>query len=125
MENLEDLKPEEISTEQRQQSPQAETIDQQTEIRTDIREYSTVREYFITTVVCSIFALFVTTYVVHPMTVPTPSMEPTILVGDRLLIDKFTIRNGFFPGLPITPERDIKRGEIVGCFQTGQSVIPP
>ena len=113
MENLEDLEPENILTEQEQQTPQAETIDQLTETRTDIHEYSTVREYFITTVVCSIFALFVTTYVVHPMTVPTPSMEPTILVGDRLLIDKFTIRNGFFPGLPITPERDIKRGEIV------------
>ena len=77
------------------------------------QQYSTLREYFVTTVVCTIFALFVTTYVVHPMTVPTPSMEPTILVGDRLLIDKFTFRNRFVPGLPIAPGRDIKRGDIV------------
>lgn len=76
-------------------------------------KHSTLREYFVTTVVCTIYALFVTTYVVHPMTVPTPSMVPTILVGDRLLIDKFTIRNGFNPLFPFTPSREIKRGEIV------------
>lgn len=75
--------------------------------------YSTLREYFVTTVVCTIFALFVTTYVVHPMTVPTPSMVPTILVGDRLLIDKFTYRNGFFSGFPFSPARKLKRGDIV------------
>ncbi len=76
-------------------------------------QYSTLREYFVTTVVCTIFALFVTTYVVHPMTVPTPSMEPTILVGDRLLIDKFTIRNGFKDGLPLTASHQIERGNVL------------
>ncbi len=75
---------------------------------------STLREYFLTTVVCTIFALFVTTYVVHPMTVPTPSMEPTILVGDRLLIDKFTVRNGFPKGsLSIAPTHSARRGDIL------------
>ncbi|MGH9340778.1 MAG: signal peptidase I [Acidobacteriota bacterium] len=77
-------------------------------------QHSTLREYFVTTVVCTIFALFVTTYVVHPMTVPTPSMEPTILVGDRLLIDKFTVRNGLLGSdLPLVPEHPIKRGDII------------
>ncbi|MCY3776368.1 MAG: signal peptidase I [Candidatus Aminicenantes bacterium] len=70
---------------------------------TSAKQESTLREYFVTTVVCTIFALFVTTFVVHPMTVPTPSMEPTILVGDRLLIDKFSFRNGYYPGLPLAP----------------------
>ena len=75
---------------------------------------STLREYFLTTVVCTIFALFVTTYVVHPMTVPTPSMEPTIMVGDRLLIDKFTVRNGFLEaGLPVSPVHSVERGDIL------------
>lgn len=77
------------------------------------QQYSTLREYFTATVYCTIIALFVTTYVVHPMTVPTPSMEPTILVGDRLLIDKFTFRNGFISGLPMTPVHEIERGDIV------------
>ena len=77
------------------------------------QQYSIFREYLVTTVVCTLFALFVTTYVVHPMTVPTPSMEPTILVGDRLLIDKFTIRNSFKTGLPFTPRHTLERGDIV------------
>jgi len=76
-------------------------------------EHSTLREYFVTTAVMTIFALFVTTYVVHPMTVPTPSMVPTILIGDRLLIDKFTVRNSFLSGLPGVPGRAIKRGDII------------
>ena len=80
---------------------------------TPASQESTLREYFVTTVVCTIFALFVTTFVVHPMTVPTPSMEPTILVGDRLLIDKFSFRNGYKPGIPLAPEREIRRGDIV------------
>lgn len=77
------------------------------------QQYSTLREYFIATVYCTIIALFVTTYVVHPMTVPTPSMEPTILVGDRLLIDKFTYRNSFIPGVPLAPAHRLQRGDIV------------
>mgnify|MGYP000159062397 CR=1 FL=1 len=77
------------------------------------QQYSTLREYFVATVYCTIIALFVTTYVVHPMTVPTPSMEPTILVGDRLLIDKFTYRNAFMWKTPLTPAHDIQRGDIV------------
>jgi signal peptidase I len=75
--------------------------------------HSTLREYYVTTVVMTIFALFVTTYVVHPMTVPTPSMVPTILVGDRLLIDKFTVRNGFVKAPPFTPQLPVRRGDII------------
>ncbi len=75
--------------------------------------HSTAREYFVTIVVCTIFALFVTTYVVHPMTVPTPSMVPTIMVGDRLLIDKFTVRDNFVDPLPLAPVHQMKRGDIL------------
>ncbi len=49
---------------------------------------SPLREYFLTIVVCTVIALFVTTFIVHPMSVPTPSMDPTILVGDRILVDR-------------------------------------
>ena len=76
-------------------------------------QYSTAREYFVTTVICTILALFVTTYILHPMTVPTPSMVPTILVGDRLIIDKFTVRTGLRPWIPIIPSRKIRRGDII------------
>ncbi len=76
---------------------------------------SSLREYFLTIVVCTVIALFVTTYVVHPMSVPTPSMEPTILVGDRILVDKFTIRNGYVPGLPLVPSYTVQRQDIIVC----------
>lgn len=78
-------------------------------------QYSTLREYFVTIVLCTIVALFLTTYVVHPMSVPTPSMEPTILVGDRVLVDKFTFRNGFETGLPLTPVETVERQDIIVC----------
>lgn len=109
MENREPL--EQPAAEGDSQAPIGEKVEQLD--GEDHQEYGVLREYFVTIIVCTIFALFVTTYVVHPMTVPTPSMEPTILVGDRLLIDKFTIRNGFKPGLPITPRHILERGDIV------------
>ncbi|HSR52239.1 MAG TPA: signal peptidase I [Acidobacteriota bacterium] len=71
------------------------------------------RENAVSLIVCSIIAFFITTYVVHPMTVPTSSMEPTILVGDRVLVDKFTVRADFGADLPAVPEHQIKRGDIV------------
>ncbi len=74
---------------------------------------STLREYFVATVYCTIVALFVTTFVVHPMTVPTPSMVPTIQVGDRLLIDKFTYRNNLTEPLSGTASRKVERGDVV------------
>jgi len=76
-------------------------------------QQSTLREYFVATVYCTIVALFVTTFVVHPMTVPTPSMVPTIQVGDRLLIDKFTYRNWLTEPFPGTATRMVKRGDVV------------
>lgn len=90
------------------QADEAEEPDQEEAI-----QHSTLREYFITIVVCVVFALFITTFVVHPMTVPTPSMVPTILVGDRLLIDKFSYRNHFRQGLGLAASRSIERGDVV------------
>lgn len=108
MENLRNIQPE-LELEEPYEAPQPE----EQPAEEPVQHYSLLREYFVTTVVCTIFALFVTTYIVHPMTVPTPSMEPTILVGDRLFIDKFTIRNSFEAGLPFAAHRDIERGDIL------------
>jgi signal peptidase I len=78
------------------------------------QQISWVRDYFVTLVVSVLFALFVTTFVAHPMSVPTPSMDPTILVGDRLIVDKFTLRpeaNGWKDALFL--HRKIRRGDII------------
>ncbi|HSR67585.1 MAG TPA: signal peptidase I [Acidobacteriota bacterium] len=76
-------------------------------------KHGVFRENAVSLIICSIIAFFITTYVVHPMTVPTSSMEPTILVGDRVLVDKFTVRADFGMGVPGVPQHEIRRGDIV------------
>ena len=75
---------------------------------------STVREYFESIVVAVILALFIRTFVVQAFKIPTGSMEPNLLVGDHLLVNKFV----FAPtvsGLERTllPMRPIVRGDVV------------
>jgi len=75
---------------------------------------STVREYFESIVVAVILALFIRTFVVQAFKIPTGSMEPNLLVGDHLLVNKFV----FAPtttGLEraLLPIREIRRGDVV------------
>src|SRR3954469_19458802 len=70
-----------------------------------------IREYFESAVVTVIMALFGMTFIVQAVKVPTASMENTITVGDHLLVNKFIFAPG--PSLPILPQRDIKRGDII------------
>src|SRR5881392_3925487 len=70
-----------------------------------------IREYFESAVVTVIMALFGMTFIVQAVKVPTASMENTITVGDHLLVNKFIFAPG--PSLPILPQRDIKRSDII------------
>ncbi len=75
---------------------------------------STAREYFESIVVAVILALFVRTFVVQAFKIPTGSMEPNLLVGDHLLVNKFI----FGPAVSaiergVLPVRDIKRGDVI------------
>ncbi len=73
---------------------------------------SIFREYFESFVVTLIMALFGMTFILQAVTVPTGSMQNTILVGDYLLVNKFI----FTPGghsLPFLPQREIERGDII------------
>lgn len=73
---------------------------------------STGREYFESFVVTLIMAIFGMTFILQAVTVPTGSMQNTILVGDYLLVNKFI----FSPGggsLPFLPQREIVRGDII------------
>lgn len=73
--------------------------------------YSNSASEFISLVV---IVLFVTTFVAQGTAVPTGSMEPTILVGDRLLLDKFSIRAHKIETLEkVRIGRSIKRGDII------------
>jgi signal peptidase I len=69
------------------------------------------REYFESAIVTAVMALFFMTFVAQAATVPTASMQNTILVGDHFLINKFIFAPG--PALPFLPQRDIRRGDII------------
>jgi signal peptidase I len=84
---------------------------------------STFREYFESFVVTLIMAIFGMTFILQAVTVPTGSMQNTILVGDYLLVNKFM----FTPGghsLPFLPQREIKRGDIIVFKYPGNKVNP-
>src|SRR5258707_14057108 len=51
---------------------------------------STMREYFESIVIAVILALFIRTFIVQAFKIPTGSMEENLLIGDHLLVNKFT-----------------------------------
>ncbi|HSK71522.1 MAG TPA: signal peptidase I [Pyrinomonadaceae bacterium] len=73
---------------------------------------STAREYFESFVVTLIMAIFGMTFIVQAVTVPTGSMQNTILIGDYLLVNKFIYAPGGNP-VPLLPQREIRRGDII------------
>src|SRR5258708_6187754 len=73
---------------------------------------SVLREYFESAVVTLVMALFGMTFIVQAVKVPTGSMKNTIWIQDHLLVNKFVFGPDRF-NLPILPERQIRRGDIV------------
>ncbi|HUF02650.1 MAG TPA: signal peptidase I [Aridibacter sp.] len=71
-----------------------------------------VADYLESFVVTLIMALFGMTFVIQAVTVPTGSMQNTILIGDYLLVNKFIFTSGGDP-LPFLPQREIQRGDII------------
>jgi signal peptidase I len=78
-----------------------------------IYKKSTAREYFESLVITVILALFGTTFIIQAFKIPTPSMEPNLLVGDHLLVNKFAFgaHGSIFD--KILPLRNIHRGDVI------------
>ncbi|MDW8303413.1 MAG: signal peptidase I [Acidobacteriota bacterium] len=81
------------------------------------------REYFESFVETLIIALFGMTFVVQAVTVPTASMQNTILVGDYLLVNKFIFPAGG-DTVSFLPQREIQRGDIIVFKYPGNRVDP-
>ncbi len=84
---------------------------------------STIREYFESFAVTLIMAIFGMTFILQAVTVPTGSMQNTILVGDYLLVNKFIFTPGGYE-LPFLPQREIERGDIIVFKYPGNKVNP-
>ncbi len=58
---------------------------------------SVFREYAEAIIIALLLALFIRTFVVQAFKIPSGSMEPTLLIGDHLLVSKFIygVRNPF------------------------------
>ncbi|MGE0043232.1 MAG: signal peptidase I [Vicinamibacterales bacterium] len=75
---------------------------------------STLREYFESIVVAVILALFVRTFIFQAFKIPTGSMEPNLLVGDHLLVNKFVFGPSALDAeLGVLPMRPIRRGDVI------------
>jgi signal peptidase I len=78
------------------------------------RDKSVVREYFELIAETAVFVFFVMTFVVQAFQIPTGSMEPNLLVGDFLLVNKLVYRttDNAIDRL-LLPKRAIRRQDII------------
>jgi signal peptidase I len=60
-----------------------------------------------------LLVLFGTTFVVQAFKIPSESMEPTLLVGDHLLVNKFIFEGTGAWYEKLLPYRSIRRGDVV------------
>ncbi|HEX7158208.1 MAG TPA: signal peptidase I [Edaphobacter sp.] len=58
-----------------------------------------------------VIAIFIITFCVQPFRIPSGSMEPTLMIGDFLLVDKQT--GDAYDSSPLLPRAAVHRGEIV------------
>jgi signal peptidase I len=80
----------------------------------DKKDKSVFREYFELIAETAVFVFFVMTFVVQAFQIPTGSMEPTLLVGDFLLVNKMAyVRPESAFERAILPRKDIKRQDVV------------
>ena len=75
---------------------------------------SVLREYLEMLVGAVVLALFVRAFIFQAFKIPTGSMEPNLLIGDHLLVDKLI----FSPSLGVVEDfllakRPIKRGDVL------------
>jgi signal peptidase I len=74
---------------------------------------STFAEYVESLLVTVLLALFGTTFIVQAFKIPSQSMEPTLLVGDHLLVNKFIFEGRGVWYEKILPYRAVHRGDII------------
>jgi signal peptidase I len=74
---------------------------------------SALAEFAELLLVTMLLALFGTTFVVQAFKIPSPSMEPTLLIGDHVFVNKFIFggRGAWYE--KILPYRAVRRGDVI------------
>ena len=73
-----------------------------------------LKEYVEPIIIAVLIALFVRTFIVQAFKIPSSSMEPTLLVGDYLLVNKFIYGTRFpFTDKKILEFKKPRRGDII------------
>ncbi len=70
-------------------------------------------EYAEAILVAVLLALFAKAFVFEAFEIPTASMDPTLLPGDHVLVDKFVHAPHAGPWAALLPYRDVARGEVL------------
>jgi signal peptidase I len=88
--------------------------EKKTEPKEKKRKQGVFREYFELLAETAVFVFFVMTFVVQAFQIPTGSMEPNLLVGDFLLVNKLVYRNAENAvDRLLLPKRDVRRQDII------------
>lgn len=75
---------------------------------------SKAREWLEAIVVAVILALFIRTFIIQAFKIPSGSMEDTLLIGDHLLVSKFSYGISLpFSDLVLVDLQDPQRGDII------------
>ena len=78
------------------------------------KKKSTFREYAEAIIVALALALFIRTFVVQAFKIPSGSMEPTLEIGDHILVNKFIYGVKIpFTTIQLFPLQDPQRGDVL------------
>ncbi|MBI4496197.1 MAG: signal peptidase I [Deltaproteobacteria bacterium] len=78
------------------------------------RRKSVFREYAEAIIVALLLALFIRTFVVQAFKIPSGSMEPTLQIGDHILVSKFIYGIKIpFTSIRLLPLAEPRRGDVI------------
>ncbi len=79
-----------------------------------VKKKSTFREYAEAIIVALVLALIIRTFVVQAFKIPSGSMEPTLEIGDHILVNKFIYGTKIpFTNLSLFPWTSPQRGDVI------------
>jgi signal peptidase I len=83
-------------------------------MNTKVRKKNILREYLEAAAIAILLALFIRTFVVQAFKIPSGSMEPTLLIGDHILVNKFLYGVKIpFTRKTLIPVSDPKREDVI------------